>query len=245
MKNMKHIAVILMAGFGINSQAQLVPNGSFENGPLPASPANDGTTISAVTALPNWNISGSPLFYQYGPLGGPVIAIGGYYGASAGTNSVFLQAGFGGAKTPVSLWQNLSVPINALSVTFQSKSVYDTNLYPLGYLTLLVSVAGVSVNPTYLSTDLSGFKTFAIDVSSFAGSTMELKFGMDPLDSNDGGAWQIDNVRFSISAVPEPSTLTLLGLGAAALAFYQCRKKVGPSARAATRSEPGNEPDYF
>jgi hypothetical protein len=151
--------------------SQLVPNGSFENGTIPSS-TGFGQTLDPATALPGWSISGSPLYFQSFPLGGPVIGIT-TQTASNGTNSVYLQAGFGGATNPVSLWQSLSVPLNVKTITFQSRAAYDPNLYPAGYyLPLLVSAAGLSVTPTYLSSDASGFQTLGIDVSPYSGTSM-------------------------------------------------------------------------
>lgn len=144
-----------------------------------------------------------------------------------GTNSIFLQAGFGGATTPVSIWQTLSIPAFAKSITFQSKPSNDPNFYPPGYyLTLLVSVAGVSVNPSYLSTDSIGFNTYAVDVAGYAGSSMELKFSVGPANNiQGGGAHQIDNIRFSSSAVPEPNTVSLFGLFSLMFGFGFLRSK--------------------
>ena len=203
----------------------MIPNGSFENGTLPSSTSGFPEILDPAVALPNWNISGSPLYYQYGALGGPVIAITSYYSPGAGTNSVYLQAGFGGATTPVSLWQSLSIPAHAKTVTFQSKPLADPNLYPAGYyLALLVSAAGVSAAPTYLSADSAGFNSYAIDVTAYAGSSMELRFSVDPLGSGRGGAYQIDNVRYSTTPAPEPGTVALLGLCAATLGIHLSRK---------------------
>ncbi|MEI7808252.1 MAG: hypothetical protein WCJ07_07180, partial [Verrucomicrobiota bacterium] len=212
--------------------AQLIPNGSFENGTIPSS-TGSGETLDPATALPGWSILGSPLYFQYGPLGGPVISLTPTtsFPASNGTNSVYLQAGFGGATNPVSLWRSLSVPLNVNAITFQSRALYDPNLYPAGYyLPLLVSAAGLSVTPTYLSTDASGYQTLGIDVSPYLGTSMELRFsimlsGETWPFGGGGGAWQIDNIRYSTNPVPEPDVLTLLSVGAVMLGLQYCRKK--------------------
>lgn len=176
-------------------------------------------TLDPAIALPRWNISGSPLYFQSFPLGGPVIGIATTQNSSNGTNSVYLQAGFGGATDPVSLWQSFSIPLNVKTITFQSKELANPNLYLPGYLlALLVSAAGQSVAPVYISTDNSGFDTFGIDVTQYLGTSMELRFSLDPLGNHArGGAYQVDNIRYSTSAVPEPGTLALLAFGAAAI----------------------------
>jgi hypothetical protein len=226
MKNLGYIIGLLTVNFLTTGFAQLILNGSFENGTLPPSSSGFPETLDPTVALPNWNISGSPLYYQGGALGGPVVAITSSASTSDGTNSVYLQAGFGGATTPVSLWQDLSIPAYAKAITFQSKPLYDPNLYPAGYyLALLVSAAGVSVAPTSLSADSSGFNSYAIDVTAYAGSSMELRFSVDPLgDSARGGAYQIDNIRYSTTPTPEPGTVALLGLCAATIGIHRCRK---------------------
>ena len=227
-KNMKtshKLLVSLIIGLSLTSRAQLVPNGSFENGSRPTDPAQSGSTLSTNTALPGWSIFGSPLYYQYGPLGGPVIAIGNYYAPSSGTNAIYLQAGFSGAPTPVSLWQNLVIPSNIKSITFESKSAVDPNLYHGYYLALLFSTAGVSITPQSFSTNSAGYINYGIDVSAYAGSTMELRFTVDPLGGPVGGAYLIDNIQFSQSPVPEPFSWTLFGIGGGILGFRFFRKK--------------------
>jgi len=215
---------LILSGVGFS---QGIPNGSFENGVLPSS-SSGLTTLDPIVALPSWNISGSPLFFPDGPLGGPVVAITptAIFPASNGTNSVYLQTGFGGATTPVSLWQSLSIPLNVKTITFQSRAPYDPNFYPPGYyLPLLVSAAGFTVTPTYLLTDVSGFQTFGIDVTPYLGTSMELRFSVILSGSlGGGGAWQIDNIRYSTNPVPEPDVLTLLSFGGLILAFQYCRK---------------------
>lgn len=226
MKKLLFISGLFIVGFSVTSWSQLVPNGSFENGSLPSDSVQRGSPLNTNTALPSWGISGSPLYYYYGALGGPVIAIGDFSAPSLGTNAVYLQAGFGGATTPVALWQTLSISASTKSITFQSKPLSDPNLYPQGYyLALLVSAAGIAVTPTYLSAGGSGYSTYGIDVTAYASSSMELKFSVDPLGGGHGGAWVIDNVRFSPSAVPEPCTLALASVGAAMLGFRSYRKK--------------------
>ena len=219
---------ILLLGITFSNEClgQLIPNGSFENGTLPTSSPGFPETLDPSTAIPGWSISGSPLYFQSGPLGGPAIAITTAYPASNGSNSVYLQAGFGGATTPVALWQSLLIPLNVKAITFQAKELYDPNLYPgMYYLALLVSVAGQSVSPIYLSTNGSGFKMFAMDVTPYSGTSVELRFSVDPLgDPARGGAYQIDDLRYSSTPVPEPSTLALLGFGATALCLQGGRK---------------------
>lgn len=225
MKKLSYMIVLAAISFSTNGPAQLVPNGSFENGTLPSTPWTPGETLDPSIALPNWSISGSPLYYQAGPLGGPVIAITSESATSNGTNSVYLQAGFGGALDAVSVWQNLLIPAYAKTITFESKAVWDPGLYPAGYyLALLVSAAGTVTSPSYISTDVSGLNTYAIDVSAFAGSTMELKFSVDPMGSNRGGAWQIDNIQYSTTPVPEPGIVTFLSYGTLTLLFLRARR---------------------
>ncbi len=222
MKNLVCLIGLLAATLSASGVSLIVPNGSFENGTLPSNPPSfPPETLDPAVALPKWNISGSPLYYQSVQLGGPVIALL-TLPASDGTNSIFLQAGFGGATNPVSIWQILTIPPAMKSITFQSKEAYDPNFYPPGYyLALLVSAAGTPVVPNYISTDASGFKTFAIDVTPYAGTSVELKFSVDPMGNlGNGGAYSIDNIRYTTSPVPEPGALTLLGIGVVVCGLY-------------------------
>jgi hypothetical protein len=105
--------------------------------------------------------------------------------------------------------------------------------------------SGVTLSPTTESLD--GFQTGAIDgetygpttpfgapagptgwvTSSFlpAAGTYQLRFFVsDVLDADINSALAIDNIR--VTAVPEPTTLTLLGIGLAGLIVgYRRRKK--------------------
>ncbi len=225
MKILYNLLFSIITCFCISSWAQPVPNGSFEKGSRPTSYAPPFTILDPTNALPNWNISGSPLYYPFGALGGPVIAMGDYYAPSSGTNAILLQAGFSGTPTPVSLWQNLVIPSNIKSITFDSKSAEDPNLYHGYYLALLFSAAGISVTPQSFSTNSNGYINYGIDVAAYAGSTMELRFTVDPMGGPVGGAYLIDNVRFSPSSVPEPFGLALFGIGGVALGLQIFRKK--------------------
>ncbi len=133
----------------------------------------------------------------------------------------------GGVLEPYRLTQSGQIPSDAESLRF----LYQGN-------DLRVYVGGIERAMHALPEILTGdpevplFQYFAIDVSPFAGQTVELKFEFRSFGYDDLGPFPkipgepnaqshvLDDISFSpLPAVPEPSTWALLGLGAAALAW--------------------------
>lgn len=128
--------------------------------------------------------------------------------AIEGNYSIFLQGGssFSPDTNGASIGQTGQIPANSLSLMFW------------GY----ISSTGVSFDGQTLSLVTLGstanYNIYGADISAFAGQTGQLLFTV-PWQS----AGVLDNIQFSSTGVPEPSTLALTAFGAFLLGFCRWR----------------------
>lgn len=136
--------------------------------------------------------------------------------ALQGRWSIFLQGLFGDTNTftggyPIiaAIGQTAQVPATANSLMFWAYFPYQMNFF--------VSLDGQNLSVTTVSSGLN-YNVYGVDVSAFAGQTSELRFTV-------GGFTyaELDNIFFSSSSVPEPSTLALGALGALLFGFRRWR----------------------
>ncbi len=67
------------------------------------------------------------------------------------------------------------------------------------------------------------YTLFGTDISAFAGQTEQLMFSA--LNVSSGiNAWDIDNIQFSSTAVPEPSEFAFTALGIMIVGFRKRQK---------------------
>ncbi len=177
-----------------------------------------GPAVVPVTnAIPGWSayVGNSPqtsILYNNVALGNTSIAIfstNGFNGVIDGTYSINLFGGL--TDTSASISQTGVVPASAQTLLFEAKPVIGT---------LLVSLGGQSLSFYTLSTG-SGYSLYAADISAFANQTEDLTFSALQGGNN---YWTIDDIQFSSSPIPEPSTLSLIALGGLFLARLRWRK---------------------
>lgn len=99
---------------------------------------------------------------------------------------------------PAYLSQTGLVPAEAMSLTFLASRAIE------------VTAGGASLAPLSL-----GGQAYAVDVSAYAGTVVELRFINPTLQLHDPVT--LDGLAFSTTPVPEPATWLLFGLGAALL----------------------------
>jgi len=189
--------------------AQVIPaTGSYPNG------------IDTANALPGWSVyyganQQSQITYNNPALGSTFVTLYATNGFQlAGNYSVLLQGG--GTASAATISQTGLVPLSAESILFYGAG---NSSITSG---LVVSVGGQNLSLTALSTG-PNYTVYGADVSSFSGQTETLSFSA--LEAFGGyNNWNIDNIQFSSSAVPEPSVLALSGLGGLLLACRRWKK---------------------
>ena len=177
-----------------------------------------GDFIDPALAFPGWNVWNAggryPVcFYNDLSIGAPAVCLmgpafpnGPGYSSLQGSYSVLLQYfGVDSGEAP-KLSQTGTVPADAKSISFV--------VLP-GQSDIAVSLGGVSIPLV----QAAGGR-LAGDVTAFAGSTVQLTFSTTTDKPAGYGDWAyFDDVRFSSSPAPEPSTLALFKLGFVLLSY--------------------------
>lgn len=133
--------------------------------------------------------------------------------AIQGKYSMFLKGGSQWSYNPdgVALGQTGQIPLSAKSITYW------------GWGWLVVTFNGQQLSPMNLG-DNPNYSIWGADISPYAGQTGELRF------TTPWQGWAfLDNIQFSSTAVPEPESYVLIGIGLAS--FFLMRAKPRFSAR--------------
>ena len=199
-------------------------NLNFESTQLSA--GGTPTTVSASSAFPGWSASigttaQSNVLYNSGTLGASSVALlaGGSYSPVSvfdGSFSALLVTGVGG---DASLSQTGLVPTNANSILLyvnMGPQILATNFS--------VSLGGKTIQMFALQPYASySYILYGGSVSSFAGQVVELTFTSLSSGGSGVNAFAFDDVQFSSSPVPEPDTLSMVGLGLLFLCYRMTR----------------------
>ena len=226
---MKFLATLLLTAISLSANGQGFIDLDFETANLSPVPPNHGGPVPIASALPGWSASaGSEPFTEvlqnaidYGaanvsilgpnyPAAGPQSQADGAIGTLDGNYTVLLQSGIGGnpdQSNPanVSISQNGTIPVGMQSIQFKAwQGPYSTS-------SLEASFDGntLTLVPLALTSD---YNSYAVNISSYAGQSGTLTF--TALIQNNGlSLIELDDIKFSPQAVPEPSPLILTVFG--------------------------------
>ena len=187
---------------------------------LPISGGNYGLySIASTNALPGWTVyfgavQQTQITYNDPAIGSTFVTLWATNGQNiSGNYSVLLQGGLGASAATIS--QTALTPIGAESILF--KAQYSG---PIGLGEFLVSMNGQNIPLTALSSG-SNYTLYGGDVSGYAGQTAQLNFSAPNLGHDND--WNLDDIVFSSSPIPEPSSFALFGVGALLLSLFRQR----------------------
>jgi hypothetical protein len=200
--------VVVLIALSQNAFGQAFVNLDFEQSTIVSSNYDSEFGFYYGTAnVPGWTGGlGTNLFlYNDLSLGSPsVTLVGTGWGSIDGAFSMMLQAfPIGGA----SISQTGLVPIGTESLLFKAQQ--SGVGIPAG--TLQISLGGQNLSFFALSSG-ANYTLYGADISNFAGRTEQLTFSALE-DASGDNFCNIDDIQFSPSSVPEPSTLGLIALG--------------------------------
>jgi hypothetical protein len=125
-----------------------------------------------------------------------------------GTKSLFLSGWVGGISASVS--QTGDVPAGTKSVRFIARNIAYSSMH-VPPSTLFLQMDGQSLPLVILSSTGTGDFVFGADVSAWAGTTADLRFGVAaytfPTDTLFGN---FDSVSFSPIPIPEPANVLII-----------------------------------
>jgi hypothetical protein len=210
-----HVMVVQVLGQGT------FQNLNFESAtivPDPSSPYYP-YAVFASSAIPGWvaYIGGSQqtdIIHNTVSLGAAAISIHdttSSFQPIQGNYSVLLQPSSGGPPTTAAIGQIGQIPSTAVSLIFY------------GTTTMQVTFDGQSLSLIQLGS-APGYQIVGADISAFAGQTGELRFLM-MTNPQFGLMSYLDNIQFSTSPIPEPSTIGLFTLGGLFLRWRFTRRQ--------------------
>jgi len=201
-------------------QAQGFINLNFESARIVPIPDGEygAYSIATTNALPGWTVyygssQQSQITYNDPAIGSTFVTLYATNGQQlSGNYSVLLQGGQSASAASIS--QTGLVPSSAESLLFEGQQT--------GVGTLQVSLGSQDLSLFAISNALN-YTLYGVDISTFAGQTEQLMFSAleNPTGYNN---WNIDNIQFSSSPIPEPSAIGLSALGGLLLAWRHRRK---------------------
>ncbi|MGD0251556.1 MAG: PEP-CTERM sorting domain-containing protein [Verrucomicrobiota bacterium] len=215
-KNTLVISILIFGSWASFSQGFV--NMDFEDAIITPDPSSPYYPIAvyASDAIPGWIATGcflgsSDILYNGPSLGSTSVSILGTNGFPPALNGNFSVDLYGGDTAPAaSFSQTATVPVSTESILFKAQG---------GAGTLLVSLGGQNI-PFFALSSGSNYTLYGGDVSAFAGQNAQLMFSALEGINN---AWNIDDIQFSPSSVPEPSEFALTALGALFFSYRRWR----------------------
>jgi PEP-CTERM motif len=210
------ILIVLCTNLCCNGYMQGFVNLDFESANLSGYSAGPVPTSEAI---PGWTVGGflgpNEMLYNTITIGSPNVTI--VSSASVfpspidGIFGVFLQGG--DAPMPSAfVTQTGLIPVSAKSLLFKAQA---DGMAPIN--SLVASLGGQNASFSVISTGPS-YTLYGSDISTFAGLTEQLTFSV-----LEHYQWNLDDIQFSPSSVPEPSVFGLFALGALSVGLRRWR----------------------
>jgi len=222
MKRIGIIGVLLLAA-GLRAFSQGFVNLNFEGAKVTLPSGTQPGPVLVTNALFGWSVyfqtfPQTQIYYDDISIGSSQITLvsaSDPYGPNAigGSFSVFLQAGAGG---PVTVSQTGLVPSFAKSM--------DVDLAYSGNLVPVVAAMNGQTIPLISIATFPAYTEYAGDISAFDNQEVLLSFTQMPPSDGPTSQVEIDNIQFSSSPIPEPSTLAIGVIGALLLGLARWRK---------------------
>jgi PEP-CTERM motif len=162
--------------------------------------------VATTNALPGWTVfvgtnQQTDVFYNF--MSSETVNL-------VGSNSMVLDGNFSVQfdpenNVPISISQTGLVPAGTESLLFEAKL--------FGSATMSVYLGGQDLSYVAMTTT-ANYTVYGADISAFANQTETLTFSaLTPFAATGLDDWTIDDIQFSPSIVPEPSSSLLLLLG--------------------------------
>jgi hypothetical protein len=213
------VSIALLVALVMQCRSQGFVNLNFESANV--SGYSQATYIPIAKAFPGWSATmfnasttnaNPPIVYDGISTGGAGISIVDKNAAAAPLNGNFSAFLFGGGTSvpdSVELSQTGLVPAGTLSLLFNAYNVAAP---------FVVTLGGQIVNMVPLQT-FSNYTLYGGNISSMAGAVESLNFIEPPASFVGPSFFELDNIQFSSSPVPEPGALALTAFGSILLGF--------------------------
>lgn len=204
---------LCLSGFGMLGEANATPitvlNYSFETLPAGGLPFTFGSAAWSIDTIPDWNNSGSTGQYIFNGYAGNPAASDGIYAAMADNSPI---------------WQTVTTAVAGTTYTLQTDIMHRTDVGMGGIIQLEIDGTVVT---TGVGTD-AGAGTWNTWTATYTATAADAGKAITiVLSTNGTPGYQgnFDNVRLDATAVPEPASVSLLGIGALGMAGAKFRKR--------------------